>query len=308
MNLHNHLDHYLAQRRALGFRLTMNEYRLRQFLAWLDRTHPAESFTIEHAIAWARNQPDLLPSTQSQRLSAVRQFANWLHANDLDAPIIPTRLLPIGTTRRTPYIYSQADLDRLLEACATCFPHPRVTITMHTIIGLLAATGLRIGETLRLTVPDLDTTEHMLLVRATKTPRDRLVPLDPTTTQTLLRYLRHPARQATSPSATGPIFVNHRGSQFVSETIEQHFAALTESLSLTPPGQRRPRLHDLRHTFATRHMIAAYTHDRNPARTLTLLTTWLGHTDPAHTYWYLTAVPELLAAAAGRLDHEQSQS
>ena len=175
---------------------------------------------------------------------------------------------------------------------------------MRTIIGLLAATGLRIGEAIRLTIPDLDAAEDVLLVRGTKTPLDRLVPLDPSTTKTLLEYLDLPERLATNPSPSGPIFVNNRGGPFVIETIEQHFAALVDAAELAVPGQRRPRLHDLRHTFATGHMIAAYTHGVDPARTLTLLSTWLGHTGPEHTYWYLTAVPELLAAAAGRLESE----
>lgn len=135
-------------------------------------------------------------------------------------------------------------------------------------------------------------------------PLDRLVPLAPSTTQALVEYINHPARQATRPSPTGPIFANNRGGTFVIETIEQHFAGLVDHVELIVPGQHRSRLHDLRHTFATCHMIASYTNDTNPARTLTLLSTWLGYTTPEHTYWYLSAVPELLAAAAGRLEPE----
>lgn len=120
---------------------------------------------------------------------------------------------------------------------------------MRTIIGLLAATGLRIGEALRLAVPDLDVAENLLMVRATKTPLDRLVPLDPSTTTTVIAYLNLPERLATRPSPTGPIFVNSRGGAFVVETIEQHFRALVDAVDLAGPGQPRPRLHDLRHTF-----------------------------------------------------------
>lgn len=286
MNVHGHLDTYLAQRRALGFQLKTTEYLLRQFCHWLGAHGKSDLFTIDDAVQWARSRPNAAPVWWSQRLNAVRPFAAWLTANGIDVPRIPAGLLPVGTTRRTPYIYSQTDLNRLLDACDVFFSHPRVAVTMRTIIGPLAVTGLRIGETIRLEIPDLDTTGNVLLVRGTKTPLDRLIPLDPATTQELVAYINHQARQATHPSLVGPLFVNNRGTVFAIETIEQHFAALVDHLRLTMPGQPRPRLHDLRHTFATRHMIAAYTNDANPARTLTLLSTWLGHTTPEHTYWY----------------------
>lgn len=302
MNLHEELDTYLAQRRALGFQLNTGEYLLRQFLNWLQSHGKRETFVIEDAVAWACDPADAAPVWWSQRLSAVRPFAAWLAACGADVPRIPPGLLPARTTRRAPFIYSQADLDHLLISCPLFFPHPRVAATMATMIGLLAATGLRIGEALRLRVPDLDITDDLLHVHTTKTALDRLVPLDPTTTTVLVDYLTLPERLATDPSPTGPIFVNNRGQGLVVETIEQHFRALRDALGLTAPGQPHPRLHDLRHTFATGHMIAAYTTGADPARTLALLSTWLGHTGPEHTYWYLSAVPELLAAAAGRLE------
>jgi len=302
MSLHDELDTYLAQRRGLGFKLKTAEYLLRQFCDWLDGHEKTDTFTIDDAVQWARDRPDAAPVWWSQRLIAVRPFAAWLNARGTDVPLIPAALLPTRTTRRAPFIYCQADLDRLLAACPVFFPNPRVAATMRTIIGLLAATGLRIGEVVRLTVPDLDLTENLLQVHGTKTPLDRFVPLDPTTTAVLVDFLTLPARLATNPAPTGPIFVNTRGGGFTIETIEQHFRALVDALELASAGQRRPRLHDLRHTFATGHMIAAYTHATNPARTLSLLSTWLGHTSAEHTYWYLSAVPELLAAAAGRLE------
>lgn len=302
MSLHDELDTYLAQRRGLGFQLKTSEYLLRQFLNWLHARGKSETFTIADAVQWAREPADRAPVWWSQRLTAVRPFAAWLNACGADVPRIPPGLLPARTTRRAPFIYSQTDLDRLLAACPLFFPDVRVAATMSTIIGLLAATGLRIGEALRLRVIDLDVAEDLVRVRATKTPLDRLVPLDPSTTAALVEYLNLPERLATGPSPTGPIFVTNRGSSPVTATIEQHFAALVDALQLVPIGQHRPRLHDLRHTFATRHMIAAYTRGTDPARTLGLLSTWLGHTGPEHTYWYLSAVPDLLAAAAGRLE------
>lgn len=304
MSLHEDLDVYLSQRRDLGFQLKTAEYLLGQFCDWLAERGKSSTFTVEDAVRWARDRPDAAPVWWSQRLTAVRPFAAWLNARDPQVPVIPVALLPVRTTRRDPFIYSQTDVDRLLEICPVLFPSVRVAATMRTIIGLLAATGLRPGEAIGVSVPDLDVAENVLTVRSTKTPLDRLVPLDPTTTSALLEYINLPERLATHPSPAGPIFVNHRGGAFRIETIEQHFHALVDTLGLAVAGRPRPRLHDLRHTFATGHMIRAYTHTRgpSPARVLTVLATWLGHTSPDHTYWYLTAVPELLTAAAQRLE------
>lgn len=303
VSLHDDLTDYLEQRRALGYQLTTSEYLLRQFCTWLHTHGHPDSFTVDDAVEWAIQPRDTTPIWRAQRLATLRPFAAWLHARNPAIPIIPAGLLPVGTTRRQPFIYTQSDLDRLLDGCALHFPSPRVAVTMRMFIGLLAATGLRPGEALRLTIPDLDTDNQVLLVRGRKTLLDRLVPLHPTTIHELGNYLDHPARQATQPAPTGPIFVNHRGGGFRIETIEQHFHSLVDALDLAVDGQPRPRLHDFRHTFATCHLLAAYTQGRDPARTLTLLTTWLGHSSPEHTYWYLTAVPELLAAAVARLDH-----
>jgi integrase len=302
MSLHDDLNAYLIARRQLGFQLKTTEYLLRQFCDWLAEQDSTEVFTIDQAVRWATQPRDARPVWWSQRLTAVRPFAAYLNAASAHTPIIPKALLPTRTTRCAPYIYSQPDLDRLLDRCSSFFTTVRVAVTMHTIIGLLAATGLRIGEATRLRIADLDTDRNVLTVYGTKTPLDRLVPLHPSTTAALVDYINLPERLATRPAPAGPIFVNARGDRFVIETIEQHFRALADSLELGVPGRRRPRLHDLRHTFATAHMVAAYTHGQNPARTLSLLSTWLGHTAIENTYWYLSAVPELLAAAARRLE------
>jgi integrase len=247
MSLHGDLDVYLTQRRGRGFELKTVEYLLRQFCGWLESRGKTATFTIDDAVQWACDRPAAAVVWWSQRLTAVRPFAAWLNARGADVPIIPAGLLPVRTTRRDPFIFSQADLDRLLVACPLFFTNARVAATMRTVIGLLAATGLRIGEAIRLTVGDLDIAENLLTVRGSKTPLDRLVPLDPTTTTALLEYINLPERLVTNPSPTGPIFVNNRGGAFVIDTIEQHFRALVDALGLAAPGQHRPRLHDLRH-------------------------------------------------------------
>lgn len=303
MSLHDDVDVYLAQRRARGFALTTTEPLLRGFCGWLQARGKSDTFTVDDAVKWACDRPEAAPVWWSQRLTAVRPFAAWLNARDGAVPVIPAALLPVRTTRRDPFIYSQSDVTHLLVACPLFFANVRVAATMATIIGLLAATGLRIGEAIGLTVVDLDTTDNVLTVHGRKTGLERLVPVHPSTTNVLVDYINLPARRATHPRPNGPIFVNYRGLQITANSIEHYYRVLVDALDIARPGQPRPRLHDLRHTFATRHMLAAYTHhDTDPARTLTLLSTWLGHSAPSHTYWYLSAVPELLAAAAARLE------
>lgn len=307
-SLREALTSYLDLRRGLGFKLDTLEYLVGQYCDWLATRGKTDTFTIEDAVTWARLPAEAAHHWWGMRLGAVRTFAAYLNATGFDVPIIPARLLPATSNRAAPYIYSQHDLDALLAACATTFTDPRIAATMHTLVGLLAATGIRIGEALHLKVPDLDTTNGVLLIRAGKSPQDRYLPLDQATTDALTGYLSLPARRATHPDPDGPIFVTSHGTCYHRSTVELYFQRLTRTAGLEPRGRSRPRLHDLRHTFATTHMAAAYRTGNDPHRTLTLLATWLGHASTAHTYWYLEATPDLMAAAAQRLHRHPPES
>lgn len=299
--LRDRLDEYLVMRRALGFQLNDVERQVGLFCTWLEARGQRETFTVDEAVAWARLNPDAHPSWWSTRLSLVRRFAGYLNANDVDVPVIPSGLLPARKPRAVPYIYSQDDLDALLHACDQMFSDERIATTLRTVIGLLAATGLRIGEALKLRVDDIDFDHGVLVIREAKSA-ERLVPIHPSTATALEQYLALPARVATNPDPHGPVFVTANGTGYVYVTFQSRFKRVREAAGLVPRGKARPRLHDLRHTFATAHMTAAYAHDGDPDRVLSLLATWLGHSDAAHTYWYLSATGELMALAAGRLE------
>lgn len=298
--LEEHLAQYLSMRRALGYDLNKLEYLAGQFATWL-AGQGKETFTTADAITWACLPTDADPRWWGMRLGAVRTFATYLDAIGVDVQVPPPGILPAGPRRAAPFIYTQADLDALLDACGQVFTRPLLAATMRTVIGLLAATGMRIGEALRVATDDIDTTTGVLLIRASKR-KDRLVPLHPSTLTELRAYRDLPARTATRPATHGPLLVNSRGTGYHRSTIEYHYARVVTAAGLQPRGAARPRLHDLRHTFATAHMAAAYRSGGDPQRTLTLLATWLGHTSTAHTYWYLSATPELMALAATRLD------
>jgi integrase len=299
--LRDRLDEYLVMRRALGFQLNDVERQVGLFCTWLEARGKTETFTVDEAVDWARLNPDAHPSWWATRLSLVRRFAGYLNANDVDVPVIPSGVLPARKPRAVPFIYSQDDLDALLVACGRVFRDERIAATMRTAIGLLAATGLRIGEALKLRVGDIDQVNDLLVIKAAKSG-ERLVPIHPTTTVALMDYIALPARVSTHPEPDGPVFVTANGTGYIYVSFQDMFRRVREEAGLTPRGRARPRLHDLRHTFATAHMTAAYAHDGDPDRVLSLLATWLGHSDAAHTYWYLSATGELMALAASRLE------
>jgi integrase len=299
--LRDRLDEYLVMRRALGFQLNDVERQVGLFCAWLEARGQTKTFTIDDAVTWARLNPDAHPSWWATRLSLVRRFAAYLNANGVDVPVIPGGLLPARKPRAVPFIYSQDDLDALLAACDQVFSDERIAATLRTVIGLLAATGLRIGEALNLRVDDIDQANDVLVIRAAKSA-ERFVPIHPTTTAALEQYLALPARVATRPDPHGPVFVTAKGTGYVYVTFQSRFKRVREAAGLVPRGKARPRLHDLRHTFATAHMTAAYNAGGDPDRVLSLLATWLGHSDATHTYWYLSATGELMAQAAERLE------
>lgn len=299
--LRERLDEYLVMRRALGFQLDDLERQVGLFLAWLEARGQTQTFTLDEAVTWARLNPNAHPSWWATRLSLVRRFTNYLNANGVDVPVIPKGLLPARKPRAVPFIYSQEDVDALLAACDTAFTDERIAATVRTVIGLLVATGLRIGEALNLRVDDIDQDNDVLVVKAAKSD-ERFVPIHPSTTTALRQYIELPARVATYPDAHGPVFVTSKGTGYAYVTFQARFRRVREAAGLTARGRARPRLHDLRHTFATAHMTASYTHGGDPDRVLSLLATWLGHCDAAHTYWYLTATGELMARAAGMLE------
>jgi integrase len=299
--LRERLDDYLVMRRALGFQLEDVERQVGLFLSWLEARGQTQTFTIDDAVTWARLNPDAHPSWWATRLSLVRRFTAYLNANGVDVPVIPSGVLPARKPRAVPFIYSQDDLDALFAACDTEFADERIAATVRTVIGLLAATGLRIGEALSLRVDDIDQDRDALVIRAAKSA-ERLVPVHPSTMAALRQYIALPARAATSPDPHGPVFVTAKGTEYVYVSFFALFKRARKAAGIAPRGRARPRLHDLRHTFATAHMTAAYARRGDPDRVLSLLATWLGHSDAAHTYWYLTATGEFMARAAGMLE------
>jgi len=290
---------YLRVRRSLGYKLEYTERLLFGFVDYLSAVG-APAATVEHAVGFAMAPPGASPRWQALRLSAVRCFARWAHLQDPTIQVPSPRLLPARVTRAAPYIYSDTEIAALLEATDRLHPQIRA-VTFHTLIALMAVTGIRTGEALGLDVTDFDQRACTLTVTG-KYGKTRRLPLHPSIRDGLIDYLLQ--RQRLQPAPSGPaLLVTSRGTRLKPQSVHPVFRSLTDRTGITDASSAcRPRLHDLRHRFAVLTMLDAYRSGRDPAAVLPVLATWLGHADPGDTYWYLTGTAELLEAAMQRLD------
>lgn len=298
--LRDALADYLALRRALGYRLARPEKLLNQFLTHLEAAHQ-DVVTVQSALEWAQLPANGASNWWGYRLSAVRGFATYLHALDPAHEVPAAELLPQRLQRATPYLYSEVDVAALMSAAGS-LRSPLRRATVATLIGLLAVTGVRVGEAIGLDRTDVDLTTGRLLVRHGKFDKARELWLHPTTTDALKRYQRLRDRAA-PPTGTTAFFVSAAGTRLLYCNVHNTFHHLVSLAGLTPRSTScRPRIHDLRHSFAVHAMVEAYATGQDGQVRLTLLSTWLGHVHPASTYWYLSASPELMTVAGQRLE------
>jgi integrase/recombinase XerD len=290
---------YLTVRRQLGFELKQPGRTLEDFVEFMQRGG-VEHVTTELALMWATSV-QAHPHRWRRRLGVVRGFARYLSTIDPATEIPPEDLLPAALPRVAPYLYSPGEIQALMSAARALSPQLRAA-TIETVIGVLAVTGLRPGEALGLDRADVDLADGALHVRAAKQNKHREVPLHDTTTIALRKYSRLRDRHQPVPSSPA-FFVSPQGSRLTAGAFHATFAKLIGQIGLEGAGERtRPRAHDIRHSFAVRTLIGWYQAGENVDAKLPLLSTFLGHVDPASTYWYLQASPELLALVRDRLE------
>lgn len=287
---------YLRVRRALGYQLERDERFLTQYCRYLDQCGQTV-VTVENILAWAM-APNGSAAWHGARLAVVRSFTRWAHTFDPEIQVPPLELLPFQKPRAIPFIYSNQQIQVLLEH-ADRLPSPMIAATYRTLIGLLAATGLRVSEAINANRADLES--GVLTIADTKFGKTRLIPLHPSVIEVLADYGRTRDRLL-GPVGADALLVSTAGTRLLYKNVHQRFHRLVAEAGITPRSERcRPRIHDLRHTFAVTTMIDAYRDGRNPAEILPVLSTYLGHASSGSTYWYLEAVPELLGQAAHRL-------
>lgn len=297
--LHEALADYITVRRALGFKLRDYPWLLGDFVGYLEAAG-ASTITSELAIAWAlRPGKNAHPSYLGKRLSVVRGFARHLQAFDPATEVPPADLVPCQQSRAVPYLYSDVDIAGLMVAADSLAPRLRAA-TYRTLVGLLTVTGARIGELIRLDRGDIDWNDGVAVVVYSKFNKSRELALHPSTLDALKAYAE--LRDDLCPAPESPsFFVNTLGRRLAYETVQQVFSRLARAAGLGPRSPRcRPRLHDARHTFACTTLVGWYRSGVDVEAHAPLLSTYMGHSNPAHTFWYLTATPELLALAAER--------
>lgn len=293
-------NEYLQLRWALGYKMKHAAWLLPQFVSYLEEIG-AEFVTVAAALDWAQSSArDPAPSSRAQRLAVAGGFARYLVGIDPRTEVPPARLLPYPRPRRLPFIYSTDDIAALMAEARRLQP-PLRSATYETLIGLLATTGMRVGEVIRLDGTDVNLAEGVLVVRMSKFGKSREVLLHPSTTEALSLYARTRDEIQLRPKVTS-FFISGRGKPLHYSPVYATFRRLVDAAGVGIGAPEIPRIHDLRHSFAVRTLIGWYRDGKDVQACLPQLSTYLGHLNPHSTYRYLSAAPELLALAAGRLE------
>jgi integrase/recombinase XerD len=303
------VEDYVDMRRSLGFKLLDAKVGLIKFASFLEQRRAAR-ITITLAMEWAQQDKAARPAEWAKRLSFVRGFARHWSAHDSQTEVPPCGLLPHRPGRAHPYLYSDDEVRQLLAAAkARLSIDPLRPWTYHCLFGLLAVTGLRLGEALNLRTVDLDRSEGILTIRGAKFGKSRLVPLHVSTRKVLADYVKRRDRRF-GPRSEAHFFVNNNGNRLDKGEVHRTFYALSRQIGLRAvEASRGPRLHDFRHRFAVETLIQWYRSGQDVERRLPVLSTYLGHVHVADTYWYLSACPELMGLAVKRFeDYWEKQS
>jgi integrase/recombinase XerD len=297
---------YLEVRRNLGFKLREAGKGLLEFVTFMEK-HRAAHITQALALAWAQQPSNALPARWAQRLSFVRGFARHRSATDLRTQIPAQGLLPFQPKRARPYLYSDDEISRLLRAAlnmTTRFESAALRPwTFYCLFGLLSVSGLRLGEARNLELQDVDLEAAVLRIRGTKFGKTRLVPMHASTCKVLADYIARRNRHWANRPVSSYVFVSSWGNRLDGGEIHRTFYALSRQIGLRGASDSHgPRLHDMRHRFATNALVQWYRSGQDPECRLPILSAYLGHVHVADTQWYLSGSPELMREAMHRLE------
>ena len=293
---------YVSYRRELGFQLRIVEGRLLNFAKYADGSGHTGPVTTELILRWARLPKNVSRSCHARRVEVVRCFAKYQSIFFPKTEIPPSRILGPARCRIEPYIYSQQQISALLKTCTKLLPVGGLRpYTYATLFGLIACTGLRISEALKLSRHDVDLVNGVILIAETKFYKSRLVPLDPSTSRAISKYAKfrdqyHPIAESEN------FFLSETGQMLPYYTVRDTFRLLRKSLGWCTKGKRLPRIQDMRHTFACRRLLLWYEQGVDIDHAIYRLSTYLGHVKVTYTYWYLTGIPELFAVAGRKFE------
>lgn len=307
ITLSQHAQRYLRERRRLGFQLRSMGHALHSFTRYADRLKPCRPVTLELMAEWARRDRghSTDPRTWARRLKILRPFTRWLQQFEPRTEVPDDTVFgPVGE-RVAPHIFSEQEIAELVRAAGRLRPELRGT-TYSTLFALIASTGLRVSEAVRLHNADVDLKAGVLTVRRTKFAKSRHVPLHSSAIEPLRWYRRSRDRWVT-PTEDSPFFVGsrgrRRGEQLSARQVDRVFAGLRTQLGWRNRGAHHaPRVHDLRHAFVVRRILAWHSNGIDIDQAMLSLSTYVGHAMVTNTYWYLSAVPELMALAAKKFE------
>jgi len=315
-SLQTRVERYLVERRGLGFSARTQAYALRSFVRHVQTVGHRGPLTVEVMANWARRDShgSSDPLTWARRLKLLRSFLRWLQQFEPRTEVPDDAIFGRLPERQAPHIYSEQEIVDLLAAARRLGPTPGLRgVIFETLFGLIASTGMRISEALSLRNEDVDLRCGMLTIHQTKFGKSRQVPMHLSTVEALSRYcwMRNLAGESTQDDA--PFFVGTRGRRrglpLSTHQVERVFAGLREQLGWRNRGTHHaPRIHDLRHTFVVRRIVLWQAQGVDIDQAMLSLSTYVGHAMVTNTYWYLSAVPELMSLAAGRFESFMSPS
>ena len=295
------VQEYLTMRHQLGFKLIRTRSVLIGFAEYAKQkkvTHITTKFALEYSTL----NRNAAPPSWASRLGIIRQFALYMHHLDPLTEVPPPHLLPYSYRRKSPYIYSENEILKILETCNTLLNHPLEPKTYYTLLGLLAVTGLRPGEALNLKRDSVDMSFGIITIRNSKFRKTRKIPVQGSTIKALEKYVEY-RDQYFKKKIPSYFFVNQNGCGLNAGSVRSIFAKICLRAGLRKKDERSgPTMMGFRHTFAVRTLVRYYQLGLNVDTVIPILSIYLGHENPIHTYWYLSATPELFSLINARLE------
>lgn len=295
------VQEYLTMRYQLGYKLQRATSVLNGFVAYT-KQKKVSHITTKIALEYAMQNQNAAPPSWASRLGIIRRFALHMRLFDPLTEVPPPYLLPYSYRRKSPYIYSEKDIHKLLKSCSILSNHPLEANTYYTLLGLIAVTGLRPGEALKLERDSVDMSLGIITIHDSKFRKTRKIPIHKSTIKMLQEYAKH-RDQYFRKQMSSYFFVGKRGFGLQARTVRSIFAKICIRAGLRDKGKHvGPRIMDLRHTFAVKTLVRCYLEGLNADIVMPILSTYLGHENPINTYWYLSTTPRLFSLINARLE------